>query len=177
MKKKNWKLFLILGLVLFLSVGYAVVNSITLSITGSAGAGSEEINTFFTGATEISKTASATVTPTVTAESKTASLAISNMTLNETVTVKYKIANEETDVGALISVGSITNSNPTYFDVTASVQFSSVMCASSSQSNDYNYLILTVKLKKTPIASADSETTIDVSINATASTAPSGCPS
>ena len=49
-------MFLILGLVLFLSVGYAVVNSVTLTITGAAGAGTEEINTFFTGATEISKT-------------------------------------------------------------------------------------------------------------------------
>ena len=56
MKKKNFKMFLILGLVLFLSVGYAVVNSVTLTITGAAGAGTEEINTFFTGATEISKT-------------------------------------------------------------------------------------------------------------------------
>ncbi len=63
MKKKNFKMFLILGLVLFLSVGYAVINSVTLTITGSAGAGSEEINTFFTGETDVTKTASATVTP------------------------------------------------------------------------------------------------------------------
>ena len=175
MKKKNFKMFLILGLVLFLSVGYAVVNSVTLTITGSAGAGSEEINTFFTGATEISKTSSATVTPTVTAESKTASLAISNMTLNETVTVKYKIANEETDVGAKVTVDNITNSNPTYYDVSATMSSSSIMCPSSSDIGDYNYLIVTVKLKKTPIDEASGKTNIGVTITSTAAEA-TNCP-
>lgn len=175
MKKNNYKMFLLLGLILFLSIGYAVVNSITLTITGSAGAGTEEINTFFTGETEVTKTASATVTPTVTAESKTASLDISNMTLNETVTVKYQIANEETDVGAQVTVGNITNSNPTYFEVSATLNSSNIMCPSSSDVGDYKYLILTVKLKKTPIDEASGKTNIGVTITSTPAKA-HGCP-
>ena len=63
MNRKSFKLIILLGLVLFLSIGYAVVNSVTLTITGSVGAGSEEINTFFTGATEISKISTAAEDP------------------------------------------------------------------------------------------------------------------
>lgn len=175
-RRKSYNIIILFALTFFLSVGYAVVNSVSLSVTGSASAGTTEINTFFTGETITTKTSSATVTPTVTSGSKSASLTIENMSLNETVKVEYQIANEEKDIGALVTVDSITNSNPTYYDVTASIKYAAVMCESSSTSEDYNTLILTVKLKKTPINASDEKTNIGVSINATPAPEPNACP-
>lgn len=96
--RKKFNFIIILVLVLFLSVGYAVVNSISLTITGSAGAGSEEINTFFTG-----------------------------------------------DYTVVVKPINVTNSNLTYYDVSATMSSTSVMCPSSSDIGDYQNIIVTVK--------------------------------
>lgn len=165
--KKNILIFLIFGMILCLGVGYAVVNSVSLNITGNVGAQATELNTFFTGNTEKSTTGSAAITPTVAVGSKTASVNISNMSLNETVTVEYEIANEEVDIGSWVTVDSVTNSNPTYFEVNAWISGMAKLCPSSAEYGVYNRLVLTVKMIKTPIESNDGKTEIGVSINAT----------
>ena len=167
MRKNTYIFFIIFVLLLFLSVGYAVVNSLSLTVTGSAAGNTYDLNTFFTGDTTKSTTGNAIITTGVSAGTRNATVSISNMVLNETVTVKYKIANEEVDVASLVAVNFVNNSNPTYFSVTARLSINSSMCFSSSYYGDYNYLILTVKMIKTPVKESDSSTDISVGITAT----------
>lgn len=159
MKTKNSvKLVIILALVLCLSVGYAVVNSVTLTVTGTAGATSENIDVYFTGTPKVSN--SSKVTATATAGTLTGNITVNNLTLNETVTATYYITNNEKDVGALISQESITNSNPDYFEVTATVNNSvTILCP---ENIDKKAVVITIKLKKTPITTTVNSTNISV---------------
>ena len=100
MKQSSYKLILIIALSLFLSIGYSVVNSVSLSITGSASAQSEELDVYFTGRTEVSNSTKATAT----SSGLTGTASINNMTLNETITLEYELKNNETDVDANLEV-------------------------------------------------------------------------
>ena len=162
MKSKNSvKLVIVLALVLFLSVGYAVVNSVTLTVTGTVGATSENIDVYFTGAPQVSN--SSKVTATATSGSLTASIKVSDLTLNETVTATYFITNNERDVGAIISLESITNSNPDYFEVTATINGSYNLCP---ENFEYRAVTVTIKLKKTPITTDVNSANIAVKFKA-----------
>ena len=162
MKSKNSvKLVIVLALVLFLSVGYAVVNSVTLTVTGTAGSVSENIDVYFTGTPQVSN--SSKVTATSTSGSLTASIKVSDLTLNETVTATYFITNNERDVGAIISLESITNSNPDYFEVTATINGSYNLCPENFEERA---VTVTIKLKKTPITTDVSSANIAVKFKA-----------
>ena len=163
MKTKNsYKLIIMLALIMFLGVGYAVVNSVTLSITGTVGATSENIDVYFTGTPKVSN--SSKVTATAAAGTLTGNITVNNLTLNETVTATYYITNNEKDVGALISQESITNSNPDYFEVTATVNESSaILCPENSEKKT---VVITIKLKKTPITTDVNSTNISVKLKA-----------
>ena len=156
MKKKNFKMFLILGLVLFLSVGYAVVNSVTLTISGTAGAGSKTMDVSFNGTKTISNSTKGSAT--VTAGATTAKFTTSNMTLNETITFTYTIQNKETDVAADVTI-SASGSN-SYFTVTSSPTSTTIQPSSTS------VVTVVVKMIKTPINSSDSSASFTVNINA-----------
>ena len=84
MKKKNFKMFLILGLVLFLSVGYAVVNSVTLTVTGSASAMTTTLKTEFTGNSYISNPSKASVTL---IDSKNIKVSVNDLELYEQIEI------------------------------------------------------------------------------------------
>lgn len=166
MKKKNFKMFLILGLVLFLSIGYAVVNSVTLTITGSAGAGSEEMDVVISEINSISDTSKATAK--INADNKSSTIEVKNMVLNEPITIKYNLRNNETDVGGRISVGEITNTNSEHFKVEVTWENTSYtpICAGE----DFFYPIsVIVTMIKTPIEETNSSATIGVTLNATPS--------
>lgn len=159
MKTKNsYKLIIMLALIMFLGVGYAVVNSVTLSITGTVGANSENIDVYFAGTPQVSN--SSKVTATATAGTLTGNITVSDLTLNETVTATYFITNNERDVGAIISLESITNSNPDYFEVTATVNNSSVILC--PENTEKKAVVITIKLKKTPITTTVNSTNISV---------------
>ena len=87
MKKSNYRLFLLVGLVFFLSIGYAVVSSVNLTISGSASGESRELKVYFDGAVDVSNSSKVTAS----ASGKTGTASVSNLTLNETVTIKYLI--------------------------------------------------------------------------------------
>ena len=174
MKSKNSvKLVIVLALVLFLSVGYAVVNSVTLTVTGTAGSVSENIDVYFTGTPQVSN--SSKVTATSTSGTLTGNITVNNLTLNETVTATYYVTNNETDIGALISTESITNSNPDYFDVTAAVNIvSGVLCPQNTETRS---VTISIKLKKTPITTDVNSTNISVKLKAEPATFTGGmCP-
>lgn len=154
--KKSYKLLIIFGLILFLGIGYAVVNSVTLTITGTAGAGSETIDVSFNGTKTVSNSTKGSAN--VTAGSTTATFTASNMTLNESITFTYTVQNKETDVAADVTI-STTGSN-SYFTVTASPTSTTIQPSSTS------VVTVVVKMIKTPIDSSNGSASFTVSINA-----------
>ena len=161
-KKSNYLLVVLFALSFLLGVGYAVVNSITLTVTGSAGAATENLDVYFTSTTSVSNATK--VTATATAGSLSAGISVKNMELNETVTATYNIENNETDVAALLSQESLTNSNPEHFTVTASIANSGYVCSAKKKTTT---VTITVKMIKTPIETENSSANITLDLKAT----------
>ena len=159
-KKSNYLLVVLFALSFLLGVGYAVVNSISLTVTGTASAVTEDLDVYFTSTTSGSNSK---VTATATAGSLTASIRVSDLTLNETVTATYNVENNETDVAALLSQESLTNSNTEHFTVTATIDNSGYVCAKKSKTTK---VTITVKMIKTPIAETDSSANITLKLKA-----------
>ena len=155
--KKSYKMLIIFGLVLFLSVGYAIVNSVSLSITGTSSAGTSTLNVAFTGDKTVSNSTKGSAT--VTAGSKTATFKTSNMSLNETITFTYKVKNNETDVAANISIS--TNGSNSYFTITSSSSTQTL------QPGDSSTITINVKMIKTPITADDNNASFTVTITGT----------
>ena len=164
-KRSNYYGFIIMGLLLFLSVGYAVVSSVGLTVTGTAGAATSTLNVAFTGEYTVSNTYKGKAT--VTSNSTSATFTASNMKLNEEITFKYVVANNEKDINA--SVSASVNSN-SYFEVTLK-ELSNVGSSINFDlsSNTSTILEVIVKMVKTPITSNDSTANFTVSINASPS--------
>lgn len=154
--KKSYKMLIIFGLILCLGIGYAVVNSVTLTISGSAGAGSKTMDVSFNGTKTISNTTKGSAT--VTAGSTTATFTVSNMTLNETITFTYTVQNKENDVAADVTLSASGSNN--YFTVTATPSSTTI------QPGSISVVTVVVKMIKTPINSSDSSTSFTVNINA-----------
>ncbi len=95
MNRKSFNLIILLGLVLFLSIGYAVVNSVTLTVSGSASAMTTSVKTEFTRNMYISNPSKASVNF---IDSKTAQVTINNLELNEKVEIEVEVINNEQDV-------------------------------------------------------------------------------
>ena len=159
-KRSNYLLVILLALSFLLGVGYAVVNSISLTITGTASAVTEDLDVYFTSTTSGSN---AKVTANAVAGSLTASINVSDLTLNETVTATYNVENNETDVAALLSQESLTNSNTEHFTVTATIDNSGYVCTKKSKTTK---VTITVKMIKTPVAETDSSADITLKLKA-----------
>lgn len=157
--RKSFNTVIIFALVLFLSVGYAVVNSVTLSVTGTSTAATEDLAVYFNGTTSVS---SSKVTATATNGTTSASILVNDLTLNETVTATYTVVNNETDVGASYLVNSINLSNSEYFSVTTDAGSARNIAAKGT-----NTITVTVKMVKTPVDSTNSSSSITINLTAT----------
>ena len=168
---KNKKSLLGLGLfalILVLGVGYAAVSSITLEFGGTAGVKTENLKVDIASATDTS-TGAAVVEHTLTECSKTASFTITDMVLNEEVTVTYTIHNHETDVNAKLTEDTaLTNSNPDYFSASYEIVNADVPAMIGTNPGTTTVKV-TVKMIKTPLDGKDS-TNISFKLDA----APSG---
>lgn len=163
MKKKNSMFALaLIAMVLVLGVGYAVISGVTLTISGSASTATKNLDVVISAANP--NDTSANVYGTVTNPAGlTATIHVANMSsVGETQTVTYTISNRDSDVAAEISMKSITPSNNEYFEVTTSVDSSTV----TVRPNDTNTVTVTVRLKKMPLIDADSSANITVELNA-----------
>ena len=158
--KKSLLSICLFALVLILGVGYAVVNYVDVSISGTAGAKAEPIKASFTDKTKVSDASK--VTATATANTLSGTIKVTGLTLNETVTATYTIQNKETDVDATVKQQSITNSNTEYFEVTTDATTAKTVSKGGSVE-----VTVSVKLKKTPVTEADSTATIGVTFRAT----------
>ena len=159
--KKALLSFGVLALVLVLGVGYAVVSSVDLNITGTASVKGATLNVAFNGTTEVSSEEK--VTATATDGSLAGTITVKDLELNESVTATYTIKNTETDVDASVLKSAITNDKEDYFEVTTSVDTNAVTVTSGSTAT----VTVTVKLIKTPVADADSTANIGIKLTAT----------
>ena len=155
-RKNDLSKIVLCSLIFFLCVGYAVVNSVALSITGSAAAGNTDLKVSFNGTKTVSNPSKGSAS--VTAGSKTATFTASNLTLNESITYTYTVQNTETDVAANVSL-SVSGNNE-YF--TATVSPTSVMIQPSTTT----IVTVVVKMIKTPVNTDNSSANFTVSLNA-----------
>ncbi len=146
----------ILAIVLTLSVGYAVISAVDMTVSGTAAAATENLDVIFTKAEGSSTKATGTAS-----NNLTAGITVSNLTLNETVYVTYTIKNNETDLSASIKQGSITNSNTEYFQVTTDATTAKTVAASGTAT-----VKVSVKLIKTPVTSTYNSANITVKFTA-----------
>ncbi len=161
---KNKRSLLGLGLlvlVLVLGVGYAVVSSVNLDITGTASVKETDLKVSFNGVTNVSDEAKVSASSVDGALSAT--ITVTDLELNDTVTATYTIKNEETDVNAEVIKASIENDKSDYFKVTTDVDSS----AKTITAGGTTTVTVTVKLVKTPVSDTDS--TANITVNLTAS--------
>lgn len=157
--KKSLLSLVIFALVLILGVGYAVVSSVDLTIGGTAGVKNASLKVDFESVAD-TKT-NATVTHTLTQHAKEDEFTITDMELNETVTMVYTVANHETDVDAdLTEKIALSNSNPEYFTVGYKINGATINAGGTTT------VTVTVKLVKTPVTEAQGKTTVSLTLNA-----------
>lgn len=154
--------FGIIALVLFLGVGYAVVNTTNLTIGGTASVQDSQMNVKFSqeeGATTVSN--SEKVVATVT-DDLNATINVSNLTVNETVTATYTIKNNDTALAAKIATKNITVTPSDYFEVTAAIANNGELAA-----NGTTTVTVSVKLAQVPVSKDNSSANISVYLTAT----------
>lgn len=157
--KKSLLSLVIFALVLILGVGYAVVSSVDLTIGGTAGVKNASLKVDFESVAD-TKT-NATVTHTLTQHAKEDEFTITDMELNETVTMVYTVANHETDVDAdLTEKIALSNSNPNYFEVSYKINGNEIKAGGTTT------VTVTVKLIKTPVTAAQGTTNVSLTLNA-----------
>lgn len=164
---KNKKSFLGLGLlalVLVLGVGYAAVSTVELTFNGSASAKTYDMEVSLKSSSNDidASTSSATVSHTFKEGDTEDTFTIKDMSLNETITITYKIKNDESDVNAVLTEKTaVTNSNPTNFEVSYDIVEDSI-----APGADTGEVTVTVKMIETPTDDDSNSTSITLVLNA-----------
>ena len=165
MKKKKSLLSLgILALVLVLGVGYAVVSAVDLTFGGKATVADAVIKVDIEDVDD-DPTGTATTSHTWTANSHATAdtFTITDMVLNETVTITYTLKNHETDVAANIAEKvELSNDNPEYFEASYNIDDNTIAA------NGTGTVTVTVRLKKTPVVNTYNTANIGFTVEATA---------
>lgn len=147
---RNKKSLLTLGLISFvlvLGVGYAVVSNVNLEFGGTASVQDSNLNVYIKSYTDSRN--DNTVTNQILNNGKSASFSISNMTLDEEVTITYTIENGETDVDAVLSTQTALTGNNEYFEA------SYVIDDANISAGDTTTVTVTVTMIKTPVSETD----------------------
>lgn len=171
---KNKKSLLSLGLlalVLVLGVGYALVSSQDLSISGSASTSSEEMNVHFTE-TVTNGTVSEGVTATGSKLTDlTASIAITGLdAINDSAEVVYEIANDETDLNAEVILDAaegktgITVLSDENVDLSSFYEVTVTTLPLTIEASSTDIVTVKVTLKKLPITEDESKANIVIDL-------------
>lgn len=155
---KNKKSILGLGLlalVLVLGVGYAVVSNVELDFDGTSNAAEMELKVDI-ASVEDRKTGNAVISHTLgTDHAKTDTFTITNMSLNETVTMIYTIDSHETDVDATLEDRiALNNNNEEYYTASYTIDNADIAAGESTT------VTVTVTMIKTPVVEANNEAEI-----------------
>lgn len=160
--KSNSKIVILALIVvaLLIGVGFATINAINLTISGSATATADQSNfsVKFYGTPSIPSNASGKIVAAVSSTDSTkATITVKEGLLNKKgdyVTVSYPIKNFSEDLSATLAVDSsnITNSNTEYFKIEPSI------LKASLKAGEDTTLSVKITLIKTPIDSSVSTT-------------------
>ena len=157
--KKTSKIIIavILLVVLLIGIGYAAIQNITLSITGTAQANIDPSN-FKVRFTEVLEVSDSTYVIAGIKNDTNAEINVRGlMTKGQTVSATYTIKNESTDISADLAVSTI-NSNTEYFIL------SSRLAKTSLTAGEETTVTVTVELIKTPITDDDVTSTIGIEV-------------
>ena len=168
---KNRKSLLGLALdvmVLVLGVGYAVVSSVNLTVSGTAETETKDLDVVISAANPSDNTTDTYGTVKNPAD-KTATITVKNMTgTADTRTVTYTVKNNEEDLAAKVYVktpaSDIVVGKSDYFNVVTSVD--GVGNAITIPAGGTDTFTVTVTLKKVPIETSDSSTDITITLTA-----------
>ena len=170
-RKKLIALIVIVA-VLVLGIGYAVVSSINLTISGTAAMKSVDLNVGFNGtvSNDVTHATGATATGSNSGTSsvgvKTATISVSDLAqVGDYATVTYTVQNYETYVDATVYVSNITNNKNTFFEVTTDATGASAK-KSVAKNNGTTTVTVTVKLIARPTTPADNTAAIEVELTA-----------
>ena len=161
--KKSLLSLALIVLVLVLGVGYAVVSSVDLTISGTAKVKDSTLKVSFEGTTATA--GKGTTTASATDGTTTATIAVTGLeAVGDVATATYTIQNEETDLDANVElkVNGISNNKEEYFEVTTSADTT----ATKVSANGTATVTVSVKLIKMPIVEADSTATIGITLTA-----------
>lgn len=161
-KKKSLLSLALIALVLVLGVGYAVVSTQNLTISGSASTAESTLKVSFNG--ETTHGGKGTTVATATEGALTATINVTGLeAVGDIATATYTIQNKEQDLAASISNKEIENDKEAFFEVTTSVDSNPL----TIEDGETGKVTVSVKLIKMPIESADSKATIKVTLEAT----------
>lgn len=159
-KRKSLLSLVLLALVLVLGVGYAVVSSVDLKFGGSATVKDAELKVDIEKVVDAT-TGDATISHTLAEHGSEDTFTITDMVLNETYTITYTVKNHETDVAATLAEKvALTNSNSEYFDASYSITDANLAAGAETT------VVVTVKMKKTPVVEDYNSTTIGFELTA-----------
>ena len=154
--------FGIIALVLFLGVGYAVVNTTNLTIGGTASVQDSKMNVRFSKDVAVAVSNDEKVVATVT-DDLNATLTVSNLAaVDEEVTATYTIENNDKSLDATITQKSIIVDPSGYFEVTTDLGAGKTVAAEGTTT-----VMVTVRLAKMPVSSDNSSANITVNLAAT----------
>lgn len=111
---RNFKFLITFGFIFFLSIGYAVVNSVSLTVTGNAQSQNYNLKVQTSGNTYVSNTNKGKI-KNLTADKF--DIEVNDLELNETIYFEVELVNNETDVTATSANETFSNQLSEYFDV------------------------------------------------------------
>ena len=181
-KKKVGALALALASVAALGVGYAVINTVDLSINSSTANAVAQQTNFDVKFTNATLTGDATPvgngendsTVTIAADGLSSTFNIKGLTKEgDTATITYTITNASNDLDATLAITTVdpitgkgvTNSNTEWFDISTVINDNANALSSEDGSNTRTATV-TITLNKTPI-SADQTATVTCKLTAT----------
>ena len=134
----------IIASLILLGLGYAAIQNITLNISGTASANTDDanFNVRFTRVVDVSDSTLITASKT---DDTNAKIVVSGLTeKGQRATATYEILNDSADLSSDLNVAT-TNSNTEYFYI------SSELAKSSIKAKETTTVLVTVELLKTPI--------------------------
>ena len=165
--KKYFLSLLLIVLVLFLGVGYAVVSSVYIKTGGTANVSDYELNVEITNAVASTNVTDKTVdfSHVLSNKNLTSNFTLNGMTLGEVVTITYTVTNNEKDVDTKLSSKEVVlvNSNSDYFNVSYNITDSKTDLANGDKIMTVDVI---VELIKTPVTEENGSTMVDLTITA-----------
>ena len=153
----------LLALVLVLGVGYATVSSVVLEFGGSATVKNYELRVDIEGVVDTQTGSKAVgIEHTLTEHGHADVFTLTDMSLNDEVTMTYTVKNHETDVAAsLTEAVELEVTNDEYFDASYTITESTLGAGETTT------IVVKVKLTKTPVVAEYDSTEVSFKINAT----------